>query len=177
MMFTYVYLSQNKTVFRTMNTKYIFDNIESETETVTSTIIEESWTSRNAEDRLNDYFQYVRNYGFEHNVNATAYVIFGLPYSNSMNITVANYMDEGITGLNITLSSDTWSGYQYFSNISGQSATTKEILSAPSYFQVSYTFNNDIPKVSAFNTSKRSFAAFFVKVERDEVTLQNTGLS
>ncbi len=171
LMFTEVHLSQNRTVYRRSNTRFVFSNTKAEWENTIPTIVNEAWTSDHLEDRLYSHARFSDEYMKRRGLNHTSYFIVGLPYSSHMNITVGNSMMEEMINVTVNLSDQgSWSQLASFGNLSHGNISTIRITSVPSFINISYTFDSTERKAVAFNTTKRLFTIFRSKVVETDAT-------
>ncbi len=146
--------------------RQIFKNIKADSEIALNSILYENRTSENLEMRIKDYSNFIREFGKVHAINATSYMIVGLPTGSGINVTVVNFQKTPMQSIEVTINGTTQNA-----TIPDGSAATLAFSSVPDYFTVSYTIatpGEDLPESESTNMTRRVFSAVKLRVESSD---------
>lgn len=143
--------------------RQIFKNIKADSEIALNSILYENRTSENLQMRLKDYSIFIRDFGKIHAINATTYMIVGLPTGSGINVTVVNFQKTPMQPIEVTIN-----GTTHNATIPDGSAATLAFSSVPDYFTINYkitTPGESLPETDSTNMTKRVFSAVKLRVE------------
>ena len=144
--------------------RQIYKNIKADIDIALNSILHEEQTSENLEMRLEDYSNFVREFGKIHAINISTYFIVGLPSGNDVNVTVVNFQKTAMQPIEITINGTT----KNISNLADGTSETITFESVPDYFIVNYTITTPgdlLPESESTNMTKRVFSAVKLRVE------------
>lgn len=151
--------------------KYLFENIKTESASAINAILYENATSKNAEERLRDYLDFLETFGDAHNTNISAYVLVGIPAGSGMNVSIINFDGDAMHNFSIALNGTA----KTLGIIPAKNTTTLVFASVPDYFAVNYTLTKinasgwETPENSSMFTTRKVFSAIKLRVEsKDE---------
>ena len=151
--------------------KYLFENVKTESASTINAILYENATSRNVEERLRDYLDFLETFGDAHNTNISAYILVGIPSGSGMNVSIVNFDGDALHNFSIALNGTS----KTLGIIPAKNSTTIVFSSVPDYFAVNYTLTKinasgwETPENSSTHTARKVFSAVKLRVEsKDE---------
>ena len=146
--------------------RQIFKNIKADSEIALNSILYEDRTSENLEIRIKEYSNFIRDFGKVHAIDATSYMIVGLPTAGGINVTVVNFQKTSMQPIEVTINGTTQSA-----TIPDGSTATLAFSSVPDYFTIDYTITTPgeaLPESESTNMTKRVFSAVKLRVESND---------
>jgi len=151
--------------------KYLFENIKTESASAINAILYENATSKNVEESLRDYLDFLEKFGDAHNTNISAYFIVGLPSGSGMNVSIINFDGDTLHNFSMALNGTV----KTLGIIPNKNSTTIVFSTVPDYFVVNYTLTKinasgwETQESSGTSTTRKVFSAVKVRVEsKDE---------
>lgn len=146
--------------------KHVFDNLRKDSVSAVNSIILENASSKNIENRLKDYLNFLDNYGAARAIKINSYYIAGLPVGNGINVTIANFEGSRIEPAILTINGTS----QSIPQILDKEASTVAFSSVPDYFTFNYTLSEinetggQSIETGTIDTTRKVFSAIKIRI-------------
>lgn len=137
--------------------QYLFGNLKEDFFRASNAILYESTLPQDIESNLTFYIGFSKNFTSGRNRIIEGYIILGVPYGDSLNITVANLYNTTLAGITVNISAQSGA----ISSLSAGSASTLSfplVFSNASSVNITYSFES-LNTSGTFSAGKKPFEA------------------
>ncbi|MBW6451282.1 MAG: hypothetical protein K0B02_00945 [DPANN group archaeon] len=137
--------------------QYVFDNLYIDLAHLSNVIIAENRTTESMEHSLGSYFNLTKDFVKNKNLFIEGYMFVGVPYENSLNVTIVNLYNASFSDMNLNISS-----ISSLTTIPAESIKTVsfvDVFNTTSEIEVSYRIV-ELDEGLSFNVTQKTFSVF-----------------